>query len=387
MKKRIEHNILILMARNNLAQGQIESLQATLKENLDWEYLIDQLEKHKLLPLFLEHMVTGTVAQLPRDVINAVRLKCELGINSARLLDSECVQITKTLSANSINYAVLKGPVLAHGIYNTPRKRAYRDIDILVRDKDCEVISRCLKDTGYIQGRVVAGEDEIKPASRKGIVWCRVYMPYLFPFVQLKDGHVLTIQVHIKLFPYNRKTGREIYTIDLSDGGYLWGNLQHFSINKSDVLTLCWEYFLLHMCLDTYSDEISIQKMFFEKSGLLRAYCDIQEFICLRDHEITWSLFIELVKESKTQEPVCYVLSNLTNIYKEMSYLIETVVSKIRPNKQDFMHEFGLPWETVTDQRGKWSRPFMERLFDNSPKEDYERQSALFGDPNWAKLY
>lgn len=33
------------------------------------------------------------------------------------------------------------------------------------------------------------------------------------------------------------------------------------------------------------------------------------------------------------------------------------------------------------------ARSFIERLFDNSGQEDFEKQRHLFGDPNWAKLH
>ena len=52
------------------------------------------------------------------------------------------------------------------------------------------------------------------------------------------------------------------------------------------------------------------------------------------------------------------------------------------------MNEFGLPSDLIGQQRGKWSTPFLGRLFDPEIlKQEYEQQKHLFGNYNRTQLH
>jgi len=384
--KKIENEILILLARDRLEQEHKKHLSDLFNENIDWQYLQSQLERHKLHALFLAHVTTGAIPQPPSEVMHTIESTANSMISKTNLLDADCIQLVEMLNANSIDYAVLKGPILAHSVYANPKKRIYSDIDILVKREDCEVIGKILRNIGYIQGKVIAG-NKIKPASRKELRWCQLYIHHLFPFVRLEDEKSLEVEVHTDLFDHNHKSGKALYILDLSAKGKFWKTIHSINVRKHKILTPSWEYFLLHLCLHTYNDEITIGKVAYGKSGVLRAYSDIRDFLCSKRNEISWSTFVEIVEESKAQEPVYYVFSNLFSIYEETDDIVKAVLVQIQPSNLSFINEFGLPWQTLTEQRGQWSRPFIERLFDNSGQEDFERQRHLFGDPNWAKIH
>ena len=380
-----EKAFILLVARGTLSEEERIKFEDLLSAELEWDYVLTQLKRHKLFPLFNSHLQSCRTTKNLESVINEVKNNCTEPIKRSRMLDAQLCRIAESLAEKGIAYAVLKGPVLAHAIYNTPDKRTYGDIDILVKKSDTDTVTNILKEHGYIQGQYDKEKAEIVPAPRKDVLWCSMYIHQLYPFQKVVDQCPCTVEVQTGIFPQSGKTVLRPFDIDLSATSEVWQAQGTIQVNGELISTLNWKYFLLQLCLHAYQDEISIARIVYENVPCLRAYCDIQELLTSKRHEINADEFAKLVQRTGTNEPVYYILAHLSKVYVDGLKISSPILEQIRPSDLSFLNQFGRFSEIIDQQRGQFSRPFMERLFDDSCKGDYERQSHLFGNLNRAK--
>lgn len=380
-----ENALVLLVARGTLSEKERTELEKLLGADLDWDYVLVQLKRHKLFPLLVSHWQLCRNPKNLEAILNEVKNNCTEPIKRSRMLDTELCRIAESLTEKDIIYVVLKGPILAHVIYDDPGKRTYNDIDILVKKSDTDTVSNILKEQRYVQGQFDQEKGEIVPALRENLVWCSMYIHQLYPFQKIVDQCLCKIEVQTKF--YSQYENQNIYGIDVSKTQELWQSLSVIAVNDEQIYTLNWNYFLLQLCLHAYIDEVSVTRMVYETGIRLRAYCDIRELIISKKQEINSNKFTEIVQKSEANKPVYYILNNLSKIYNDVWDFVSPILNKISPKTLDFIDEFGHPWETLDKQRGRFSKPFTERLFDNSCKKDYEDQKHLFRDPNWMNLY
>jgi hypothetical protein len=386
-----ENAFVLLVARGTLSKEEKIKFEDLLSADLDWDYVLAQLKRHKLLPLFTNYLHSCRIATSLENIINDIKNSSNGRIVRSRILDMELGLLAKSLEAKNITYAVLKGPVLAHTIYGSPDKRTYADLDILVKKSELDIVTDIIQGHGYIQGEFDQDKQNIVPTPRKNVVGCSIYLHQLYPFRKIIDQDLYTVEVQTDFFPQYRKTGTSQHTfdIDLSATSECWQTLSLVEINGTLISTLNWKYFLLQLCLHAYTDEMSIssivaaQKSGYQHGSRLRAYCDVRELIKEKIYQINLEEFVNLVQQTKTNKPIYYILSNLTKIYPDSLEKIEYILDKIHPINLSFMNEFGNYWETINHERGKFSQSFLQRLFNNSFEEDYEKQKYLFSPIVW----
>jgi hypothetical protein len=385
-----ENAFILLVARGTLSEAERAKFEELLKAGLQWNYILAQMKRHKLFPLFASHSQVCRIAKNKKieGVINEVKNNCSESIRRSRILDNELCWIAQLLAEKNITYAVLKGPVLAQAIYDNPSKRTYVDIDILIKKSDADAVTTLLKEQGYIQGRFDKEKARIVPASRKDLLWCSMYTHQLYPFIKVIDQCLLAeVDVQTKFFYQYGNTSENIGNVDFLTISEGWQTLSMIKVNGKKIFTFSWEYFLLQLCLHNYIDEISISKILYEGGGGLRSYCDIRELLTSKRNELNLEKFVKLVQDTGTNKPVYYILIHLSQIYDDMLGFVLSFIEQIRPIDLGFMNEFGHWSETVGEQRGQFSQAFMERIFNNSCQEDYETQRHLFRNPNRAKLH
>jgi hypothetical protein len=374
-----ENDLIILMAHSVLTPQQTSEFCTLLARDLDYDYLTKQVRRHKLLPLFVNHINTHNVI----DSALETKLKddiaeYEIRLRRCRVHDMELCNMAKLFAKEGISYAVLKGPILAHVIYDSLDKRTYGDLDILVKKSDISVVSNILKEQGYVQGDWDNEKKEIIPAAREMILTFNLLMHELYKFRKMIDQSLVSIDLHKELHVPYKKNGRSVYNVDAFLNSSCWPNLENINLYGEQISTLNWNCFLLQLCMHAYVDEISPFNYIKFNGGNFRAYCDIRELILSKRYSINFDQFSDLVQEIKVNEPICYILANLSAIYDDMEELLASVLFRLRPKNLDFMNEFGYSMEVLGEQRGRYSKLFIERIFDNSPQEDFERQKHLF---------
>ena len=372
-----ENDFLLSVARGTLSEVERKKFEELLSDGLEWNYVLTQLKRHKLLPLFANHCKSCKITKNSGEI--SAYLKT-ISIHSKRL-EIELCSIASDLVERGIAYAVLKGPILAHAIYDIPVKRTYGDLDILVKKSDADAVSNILKEKGYIQGDFDKEKEEIVPVTRKVVVGYSMYTHQLYPFKKLFDQSFIVFDIHTKLHAPYRKGGQCVFDVDVSANSPCWQTLEQIDLYGERISTLNWNYFLLQICLHAYVNEVSIFSIVYDIGVNLRAYCDIRELILSKRDEINFEKFVELVQKTKAIQPIYYILANLSELYDDMRKIISSIIEQIRPTNLDFMNEFGYSMEILGEQRGQYSKPFIERIFDDSPQEDVKRQKHLFRPP------
>jgi hypothetical protein len=377
-----EKTLIALIARGSLSTEERIKCESLLSADLNWNYAKAQINRHKLLPLFLSHLQSCRIINSSLEVALKEEINnCVQRIKHSRLLDRELCRLGKLLAERDLAYAVLKGPILAHVIYDIPVKRTYGDLDILVKKSDADAVSKILKEQGYIQGFWDKEKKEIVPAPRRVVLGYSLHTHQLYNFRKILEQSLITLDIHVELHMPCRKGSQRVFDIDVSANSPCWQSLEEIKLYGERISTLNWNYFLLQLCLHAYVDEVSIFKIVDDNGGNLRAYCDIRELILSKRAEINFDKFVDVVKQAKAKEPIYYILANLCELYDDMLEILSSILEQIRPKNLVSMNEFGYSLEILGEQRGQYSKPFRERIFDNSPQEDVNRQKHLFRTP------
>ena len=382
-----ENAFILLVARGLLSEDERLQFGALLKTDLDWTYIFTSMKRHKLFPLLASHFQSVESDNNLNPILQKVKNNCSIPLSRSRILDAELRRISEWLAEQDIVYAILKGPVLAHLIYDNPSKRTYGDIDILILKSDADKVCKRLNRQGYIQGSFDIAKQKVVPASRKDVLWCNMYIHQLYPYKKVIEQCVCIIDLQTKFFHQYGNMRHSLGNVDISETAECWQTLSEFEIDERKMLSLDLEYFLLQICLHAYVDEVSLGGVAYGQGGGLRAYCDIREVIQSQQSKLNLDKFSNLVKATGAHQPVYYILANLKDLYPDVSTKVTRLLEIIRPDSLAFMNEFGLPWEVLGPNKGRFSQPLMKRLFNNSCQEDYEQQKNLFGEPNRSKKY
>jgi hypothetical protein len=137
-----EARVLLLCARPKLDAADRAELESLL-DAVDWTVLVRQAEAHGVTALAL-HRLAG-IPGLPPELAAAggSYLAKQAARNAA--LTQALKELVVALAAKGIPAIPFKGPMVARLAYGNPALRRYRDLDILVREKDagaaCDVLA------------------------------------------------------------------------------------------------------------------------------------------------------------------------------------------------------------------------------------------------------
>ena len=111
-------------------------------------------------------------------------------------------EIGNRFQVDRIKFVFLKGIVLSQTLYKKNYHRSYGDMDILVLEKDIEKVSTILKEKGFQQGDYDKIKKKVILASRKQIVFQRMYTHEIYNFVRIQGGFVENIDINFN-FSWN----------------------------------------------------------------------------------------------------------------------------------------------------------------------------------------
>jgi hypothetical protein len=112
----------------------------------DWEILFDSLCYHGLVSI--AHFMLNS--DLPTEFRQKVAEEHQVNVFSSSLMRRRVAALLSALNATQIDYMVVKGPVLAFTMYPDSLLRHYRDLDIIIRERDWGQIHQHLLDMGFL---------------------------------------------------------------------------------------------------------------------------------------------------------------------------------------------------------------------------------------------
>lgn len=148
--RRPEEVLLLACCPVNPCTATRLRMEALLRNELDWDYVLTIARRHGVLPLLqrnLKHFGSDLVPARVSEVLDD-----HFHFNALRnlFLSGELLRIVNLLEAHGISAIPFKGPVLAASIYGNPALREFIDLDILVRKPDVRRARDLLIREGYI---------------------------------------------------------------------------------------------------------------------------------------------------------------------------------------------------------------------------------------------
>ncbi|MCX5826147.1 MAG: nucleotidyltransferase family protein, partial [Deltaproteobacteria bacterium] len=199
-----------------------ESRLKTLSSS-DWDVLIVVSGRYGVAPL-LYHCLKASHSDAPIPANAMGRLRQAYLNNVARNIGlyQELGKVLEPFRRDNISVIALKGVHLATVVYRNLALRPMGDVDLLVKQTDLLRVQEILIEQGYI-------------ASKEEIGCAQNHLP---PY-RKKDSLTVEIHFHIVGPPFSLRVDVE----------KLWVRAQMSSIQGSEVLTLCPEDLLLHLCM------------------------------------------------------------------------------------------------------------------------------------------
>lgn len=248
-------------------------IRALLEPPLDWSYLFEAVQGHRVMPLVYRSLQREGSEQIPESdhaKFRSAYLREGMRIHLQVLQLVELLALFETYGVDAVPF---KGPVLGEIAYGAATRRKSGDLDLLIRRDDFATARDVLVDQGYIP-RTASPREEQYLRYRSGSPFratteekCNV------------DLHFTLRQRPFDGFPFSLKLAFDA----------VWMRCRPLEFHDTTVRTLSAEDTLLHLCANGAKDSW----------GVLTKICDIAEL--LRRETFDWPVVIQRARDSDTQ--------------------------------------------------------------------------------------
>ncbi len=271
---------LQVIIRIDKTKEDLLSLGNYVEKIIDWEsfYNLAKLNRHQpfiykeLKRLNLEQAIPGNVKE--KFELDIERIN---DVNQKRI--DEAKNFLQVFSRKNIPVIMLKGIYYAEKIYKDPYYKRMNDVDILINKTDLKEIIKTYQELGYFS----AGELLGKSAQEYD-----QFSHHLPPFFSKNLN--LMIGTHWGLHSSSRD-----YSLDYES---IWQRAVHFDFYDIPIKSLSDVDHLHHLCI--HLDCLKVGS---------REVGDIVNLLRFSSENFNWSLFNNLVKQSKSYNPVFFALS------------------------------------------------------------------------------
>jgi hypothetical protein len=144
-----EVQLLLACARTVINEATAERIRTVLRGSIDWSYVIERAERHRVTPLLCQSLNEVCPALVPEEVLKSLRAYTNTNAHYNLYRTAELIKLLRLFEANGIHALPFKGPVLAALAYGNLGLRDYGDLDILVRPEDVLRTQGLLAGQGY----------------------------------------------------------------------------------------------------------------------------------------------------------------------------------------------------------------------------------------------
>lgn len=256
-----EDKLLLLIARTKINNEIKSEIISILKQGIDWNYIIDRCDKHKLTALLYWNLKYIGYNSTPSEIMEYLKSIFEENARQNLLLTGELINILNKFNSNKINAIHYKGPSLAQLAYNNLVFRQFIDIDILVKRSDIIKVNYLMNQMGYVL--------ESCPENIDESMYFKTQTEH--KYINYSSGNIIEIhnkvQGHFFHFP--------------TDPYFLYEDLRLMNFNKHGFKTFNYENLLILLCIHGARHNWS----------RISWICDINELI--HNNGIDWSKVIE----------------------------------------------------------------------------------------------
>jgi hypothetical protein len=222
---RPEDRLLLHSARFCVGSEQGDRIEALLRAELDWPYLVRTAARQGMMPLLYWSLDRTEPAAVPAPFFDRLRTDFQDNSRHNLLLASEMLKLVALFQEHGIPTIPFKGPILASSLYGNLALRRSVDLDVLVRDRHVLAAHDLLLSLDYRPRWCL-------PREQRGALW---------RLGQLEFFGKVVVELHWEIAPRS-------FSFPF-DPDRVWDRLQPISLGGSQVLTLSPEDLLLLLCV------------------------------------------------------------------------------------------------------------------------------------------
>lgn len=358
-----EHRLILLGVKSNWSEGERAEVEELLGGDLNWKEILGQLYAHRIAGLFYHNLSAQGVHKLHKEAGVSLRATQAGHLASNQELVKVIEEIADALNEQNVSYAVLKGPIVTHYAYRNLGIRTSSDIDLLVHPGMITPVVKVLQELGHVQGKYDAASRSIVPISRAQAVLWRTYTHQLWPFRKVLGWTFLErCKVDIN---FSLEIGQQGSDKDLVEA--MLSRRIPVQIGSAVAYSLCWEDFLLHLCLHVAKEAMSLWAAKSQIDLTLYKFCDVQ--YAAANLPVHWARVLEVTCERKLEKEMYYALFHTELLFP--GTISPEVLKALKERVCDTAY-----LEEIHDGKEltlRWDLPFLSRVF------DYERFSRLPG--------
>ncbi|MBP5973250.1 nucleotidyltransferase family protein [Brasilonema sp. CT11] len=227
---RPEIELLLCCVRPQVDDAISDRIKALVKENIDWEYLIQTAHGHGVIPLIYTRLNAICPKALPDSALNQLHSLFSAITRRNLFLTRELVKLLELLKEQGIIAVPYKGPVLATLIYGNVALRQFGDLDIIVEVQDIFAVKKLLLDQGY--------RPNVEMTHAEEIAYLQAKTEHTYDFIH--DDKGIFLEIHWRIAP------KYITSIEPK---HLWQDLEPFSLAGTTISYLPLEDWLPILCV------------------------------------------------------------------------------------------------------------------------------------------
>ena len=142
--KYLEVELLIHCARTHIDVERIDRVKSLVKQDINWQYLLNIANKNKILPLLYWHLSQIVPEVISTNELLFLRDQFNKSSKSNLFLSRELLKIFNLFESKNISVMPFKGPVMIYNLYKNLALREFCDLDILIHKEDLFKIKELL---------------------------------------------------------------------------------------------------------------------------------------------------------------------------------------------------------------------------------------------------
>lgn len=227
---RPENELMFCCARVQIEPRISKRIRALVRENLDWQAVIQLAYRHGVMPLLYKNLHAICPEAVPDADFKQLRQLFTANTQRSLLLAGELVKILTLFDQHQIAGVPYKGPALANAVYGGVAFRQYCDLDIVVQQNNVLPAKSLLIEQGYVP------KDEMNESEEAA-------------FLQSRDEHNYTLihpEKRIAVELHWRITPRSTSVIEPK---HFWERLEPDLFAGTQIINLPLEEWLPILCV------------------------------------------------------------------------------------------------------------------------------------------
>ncbi len=265
--KRAEHRLLLACAKT---QGYQTPVTDTFDDDtLDWMYVYDLADHHRITPLLYFFLRTNPQIEVPEAVAGKIKaLAGNLAV--ANLFQTkELTGLIADITGAGLEAMPFKGPALGQYLYDNVGLRPFGDLDILIHRPDFAAIKALLLQRGYKPYRTFSPEEEARfLATQMG-----------FEFVSKDERSV--VEVHWSFL-------NSVHSFRLSEAD-VWRERVQLDLAGAGVDVFSPAHLLVYLC--AHGSKSLWARM--------RWVCDVAELLARHQDDVFWTQVLNVANASR----------------------------------------------------------------------------------------